>query len=138
MCYTEVFLWFPTKAISIGSDFASSLYAANYPFPSALITKYPQDGIGPKQLTLHVDDEVIVTEEEWLQEREWLEGTKGIDGAVGLFCRTFVSFPIQNRQLENAKNATGENADNVYIYKGKSFTFVKEPNPGMHALSAKS
>ena len=129
--YSDVnnLLLFPTRAISIPSDFAYSLYAANYPFPGTLIARYPQDGIGPKQLTLHVDDEVIVTEEEWLQECEWLEGTKGNDGAVGLFCRTFVSFQKQTQQLENAKNATGENADRVYNYKGKSFTFVKEPQP---------
>ena len=89
--------------------------------------KYPQDGIGPKQLALHVGDEVIVTEEEWLQGCEWLEGTKGSDGTVGLFCRRLVKFRRQNQQLEGAANAEGEKTNEVHIYRGKSFTCVKEP-----------
>ena len=111
----------------LASHFVSLLYAANYPFPSTLITRFPQDGIGPKQLSLHVGDEVIVTEEEWLQGGEWLEGTKGSDGTVGLFCRKLVQFQSQAQQQESAASAKGERANQVHIYKGKSFAFMKEP-----------
>ena len=68
-----------------------------------------------------------VTEEEWLQGCEWLKGTKGSDGTVGLFCRKLVKFFNQNRPLESATNATSEIVDQVHVYKGKEFTFVKEP-----------
>ena len=70
---------------------------------------------------------MIVTEEEWLQGREWLEGTKGCDSTVGLFCRELVNFQKQNQQLEGATSTTSEQANQVHMYKGKSFTFVKEP-----------
>ena len=90
---------------------------------------YPQDGVGRSQLNLRVGDEVNVSEEEWLQGCEWLEGTKVSDGTVGLLCRQFVRFERQtdSQPLYGAASNADENIDQVHMYKGKEFAFVKEP-----------